>query len=81
MGGLFSQIYTLVTGNVSSGFTILEISYSVGIGLGVLFFFNHFGKRKLTDDPTPMQVQMRIYEDDVNKTIMEEMEREGTENS
>lgn len=81
VGGLFSQIYTLVTGNVSSGFTILEISYSVGIGLGVLFFFNHFGKRKLTDDPTPMQVQMRIYEDDVNKTIMEEMERESVEHS
>ena len=79
MGGLFSQIYTLVTGNVSSSFTILEISYSVGIGLGVLFFFNHFGKRKLTDDPTPMQVQMRIYEDDVNKTIMEEAERERAE--
>lgn len=81
VGGLFSQIYTLVTGNVSSGFTILEISYSVGIGLGVLFFFNHFGKRKLTDDPTPMQVQMRIYEDDVNKTIMEEAERESVEHS
>lgn len=80
VGGLFSQIYTLVTGNVSSSFTILEISYSVGIGLGVLFFFNHFGKRKLTDDPTPMQVQMRIYEDDVNKTIMEEAERERAEN-
>lgn len=80
VGGLFSQIYTLVTGNVSNGFTILEISYSVGIGLGVLFFFNHFGKRKLTDDPTPMQVQMRIYEDDVNKTIMEEAERERAEN-
>lgn len=80
VGGLFSKIYTLVTGNVSSSFTILEISYSVGIGLGVLFFFNHFGKRKLTDDPTPMQVQMRIYEDDVNKTIMEEAERERAEN-
>lgn len=80
VGGLFSQIYTLVTGEISSGFTVLEISYSVGIGLGVLFFFNHFGKRKLTDDPTPMQVQMRIYEDDVNKTIMEEMERESVEN-
>lgn len=80
VGGLFSQIYTLVTGEISSGFTVLEISYSVGIGLGVLFFFNHFGKRKLTDDPTPMQVQMRIYEDDVNKTIMEEAERESVEN-
>lgn len=75
VGGLFSQIYTQVTGQSSNGFTILEISYSLGIGLGVLFFFNHFGKMKITDDPTPMQVQIRLYEDNINKTIIEEEER------
>ena len=68
---IFNEFYTLVTGKASSGFTILEISYSVGIGVGILFFFNHFGQMKLTDDPTPMQVQMRTYEDDVNKTLIE----------
>ena len=31
---------------------------------------------KLTDDPTPMQVQMRKYEDDVNTTILEDLNRE-----
>lgn len=72
---LFEQIYTQVTGQASDGFSILEISYSVGIGLGVLFFFNHFGRMKLTDDPTPMQVQMRLYENDVNTTIMEDKSR------
>ena len=72
---LFEQIYTQVTGQASDGFPILEISYSVGIGLGVLFFFNHFGRMKLTDDPTPMQVQMRLYENDVNTTIMEDNSR------
>lgn len=72
---LFEQIYTQVTGQASDGFSILEISYSVGIGLGVLFFFNHFGRMKLTDDPTPMQVQMRLYENDVNTTIMENNSR------
>lgn len=72
---LFEQIYTQVTGQTSDGFSILEISYSVGIGLGVLFFFNHFGRMKLTDDPTPMQVQMRLYENDVNTTIMEDNSR------
>ena len=46
---------------------------SVGIGLGVLFFFNHFGRKKITQDPTPMQVQMRLYEDDVDTTIIEEI--------
>lgn len=40
---LFEQIYTQVTGQPTTGNTVLEISYSLGIGLGVLFFFNHFG--------------------------------------
>ena len=60
VGGLFSQIYTQVTGQTSGHFTVLEITYSIGIGLGVLFFFNHFGHMKITDDPTPMQIQMRL---------------------
>ena len=68
---LFQQIYFQVTGQNSSGFTPLEIAYSAGLGLGILFFFNHFGHRKITVDPTPMQVQMRKYEDDVNTTITE----------
>ena len=74
-GKLFSQIYTQVTGQTSNNFTILEIAYSIGIGLGILFFFNHFGRMKITNDPTPMQVQMRLYEDDVNKTIIEDIDR------
>ncbi len=72
---LFRQIATQVTGQDGSSFPALAISYSVGIGLGVLFFFNHFGHIKLTDDPTPMQVQMRLYENDVNTTIIEDQER------
>ena len=72
---LFRQIATQVTGQDGSFFPALAISYSVGIGLGVLFFFNHFGHIKITDDPTPMQVQMRLYENDVNTTIIEDQER------
>lgn len=75
VGKLFQQIYTQVTGQASSGFTVLEFSYSVGLGLGVLFFFNHFGRMKITSDPTPMQVQMRSYEDDVNTAIIEDINR------
>ena len=75
VGSLFSNIYTQVTGQHSGHFTILEITYSIGIGVGVLFFFNHFGHMKITSDPTPMQVQMRLYEDDVNTTIIEDIER------
>lgn len=68
--GLFFKLYRQFTGNISTGNTILELGYSLGIGLGVVAFFNHFGHKKLTQDPTPMEVQMRVYEDDVNKTLI-----------
>lgn len=68
---LFQNIYMQFTGEASDGFTILEISYSLGIGIGVVFFFNHFGKWKITNDPTPMEVEMRIYENQVDDTILE----------
>ena len=78
VGTLFKQIYQQVTGNVSNGFTILEISYSIGVGLGILVFFHHFAKKQGGADPTPLEVEMRTYEDDVNQTLIEQAER--TEN-
>ena len=78
VGTLFKQIYQQVTGNVSNGFTILEISYSIGLAAGVLFFFNHFGRKKFSADPTPMQVQMRQYEDNVNTTLLEGSSRKAS---
>ena len=78
VGTLFKQIYQQVTGNVYNGFTILEISYSIGLAAGVLFFFNHFGRKKFSADPTPMQVQMRQYEDNVNTTLLEENSRKAS---
>ena len=75
VAGLFDHIYQQFTGNPEKGFTILEIAYSVGIGLGVVFFFNHFCPRKLTQDPTPMEVEMRVYEDQVNTTLIDQEDR------
>ena len=76
---LFERISGQFTSN-PAGLTILEATYSVGIGIGVVFFFNHFGKWKITEDPTPMEVEMREYEDQVDLTILE-MERRKEENS
>ena len=69
---LFSQMYELVTGQRTDGFTILEITYSIGLTAGILIFFNHFGKKRFTVDPTPMEVQMRLYENDIQTTLIED---------
>ena len=76
---LFGNLYEMFTGQVSGGFSILEITYSIGIGLGVVLFFNHFGRLKITDDPTPLEVQMHLYGVDVDDTMLEKERRKETE--
>lgn len=76
---LFGQIHELATGKESSGFTILEITYSIGLTVGILLFFNHFGKKRFTVDPTPMEIQMRLYENDIQTTLVENASRRGDE--
>lgn len=68
---LFGQIYETFVGKSSDGFTVLEISYSVGVGLGILIFFNHFARKKGMTDPTPLEVEMRTYEDEIDTTLIE----------
>ena len=76
---LFSQIYELVMGKPQEGFSVLELTYSLGLGVGILLFFNHFGKRKFTIDPTPIEVEMRLYENDLQTTIVSDYSRKGRE--
>ncbi len=75
---VFNQVYHLIMGEPSDGFTMLELTYSIGIAVGIIVFYNHFGGKRITKDPTPMEVQMRQYEDDVNTTLIEGCNREET---
>lgn len=74
--GLFDKVYGLVMGQETDGFTALEAAYSIGLSLGIIIFYNHLGKRKLTPDPSPVTVEMRTYEDDVNRSLVELANRE-----
>lgn len=74
---IFPMIYRLTEGAERKGPGELEIAYSIGLPLGIILFFNHFLRKKIDSDPTPLQVQMRQYEKDVNSTIIENASREG----
>ena len=76
---VFQEIYLLVTGRKSSGFTVLEVSYSIGLFLGIVVFFNHFSKQKINTDPTPLEVEMRLYEENVNKALIDNEGRKETD--
>ena len=76
---IFSQIEQFVTGQPEYESLLIEISYSIGIAIGILVFFNHFGKKRFTVDPTPLEVQMRQYENDIQTALVEDAARKGKE--
>lgn len=76
-GEVFDKFYARVTGTFPSGVTPIEISFCIGLAAGIMVFYNHVGRKKITDDPTPIQVAMRKYEEDVDTTYIETSSRKG----
>ena len=75
----FDKLYTWVMGYEPSGITILEVTYSIGVSVGILVFFNHIGKKYITNEPSPVEVEMAGYEQQVNQTLIKQMSRKGKE--
>lgn len=77
---LLEKLYTLFTGKTeisSTGLLIAALGYSIGLCIGLIIFFNHGINTKNEDDPTPLQVQMRMYEQDVNSCIITDSSRKN----
>lgn len=76
---LFENIYALVLGEGADGHKVMEISYSLGLAVGIIAFYGHFGNWKFGKDPTPLEVAMRSYEDEVDTAIVKQSGREEVE--
>ena len=74
---IFQKLYNYVLGSAPNQPGILEFTYSLGLGLGIIVFYGHIGGRRITKDPTPLEVQMRVYEKDVNDALVETAARKG----
>lgn len=79
VGEVFDRFYKQVMGADKPAVSEIEIFYCLGLAVGILVFFNHIGKKKITSDPTPIQVEMRKYEKDVDTTFIENAGRKGHE--
>ncbi len=75
MVGQLDVMENIFVGKAREAYPVAGISYSLGLFIGIIIFFNHGVKKKFTDDPTPLQVQMRQYEQDVNQTVITDAER------
>lgn len=74
---LFDRIYKAVMGTTKTGGSTLEFFYCLGLPLGIFVFYNHFKKKEEAKDPTPIEIEMRNYEEEMNKAMIKTASREG----
>ena len=70
MPAVHQKVYKLITGNEIERPLILQIPYSFGLGLGMILFFNHFFKKRFNDEPSPLEVEMFNYQQDLDRYVM-----------
>ena len=68
------KIYEMFTGIAVEKPYIIQIPYSIGLAVGIILFFNHF-ILKFENSPTPMEVEINKYEDELNKCTLEKIKK------
>ena len=80
MPEIFDKFYYIFLGEYSNNTSIIAIPYTIGLGVGIIVFFNHFSKKYITKDPTPIEVQMTTYEKETIESIIDTLEKSVNNN-
>jgi stage V sporulation protein AA len=78
VGKVLIQIHKVIFNETVENPLLINISFSVGLFFGMVVFFNHFAGVKITDDPTPIEVEMSLYEKDVTDILIDYLSNEST---
>ncbi|MCR8642357.1 stage V sporulation protein AA [Paenibacillus sp. N1-5-1-14] len=66
------RIYEMLTGQKNDHPLILQIPYSIGIGVGMMIFFNHIFKKRFNEEPSPLELEMYNYQENINQYVITE---------
>lgn len=76
MPAVFQNMYRIFFGVEATKPYIIYIPYSIGLAVGIIMFFNHIGMKKISRDPTPIEVEMTTYEKESADSIIDKLEKE-----
>lgn len=71
MRAVHIRLYYLVTGEETLYPLWLQIPYSLGLGIGMVLFFNHFFKKRFNDEPSPLDVEMFNYQQNLDQYVVQ----------
>lgn len=70
MRSVQEKIYTIITGKKEPKPWLFQIPYSLGLGLGMILFFNHVFKKRINEEPSPLEVEMFNYQMDLDNYVI-----------
>ncbi|MDG4655698.1 stage V sporulation protein AA [Ectobacillus antri] len=77
MQQVHQRIYSMVTGDWVNKPLVLQIPYSIGLGLGMVLFFNHVFQKRINEEPSPLEVEMFQYQQSLDQYVMMNENRES----
>lgn len=60
------KLHYLFTGEQNKYPLWIQIPYSFGLGIGMLLFFNHWFKKRFNEEPSPLEVELFNYQQDLD---------------
>ncbi|WP_026673157.1 stage V sporulation protein AA [Alkalihalobacterium bogoriense] len=64
------RIHTVITGEETDKPLLFQVPYSIGLGLGMILFFNHVFRKRINEEPSPLEVEMFNYDQDLEQYLI-----------
>ncbi|USK58681.1 stage V sporulation protein AA [Peribacillus asahii] len=78
MGEVHQRLFAIITGIEDKKPLLIQIPYSFGLGIGMILFFNHFFKKRFNEEPSPLEVEMFNYQQDLDQYVIMNENKEST---
>lgn len=69
MQEVHQKIHFLFTGKNEQYPLIIQIPYSIGLGVGMILFLNHWFNKRFNEEPSPLELELFQYKQRVNEYI------------
>ncbi|WP_433742953.1 stage V sporulation protein AA [Falsibacillus pallidus] len=70
MREVHQNLYKIITGRENEKPLIFQIPYSLGLGVGMILFFNHVFRKRINEEPSPLEVEMFNYQSDLDQYVI-----------
>jgi stage V sporulation protein AA len=64
------HLYEMITGKKVDKPLLLQIPYSLGLGIGMILFFNHVFRKRINEEPSPLEVEMFNYQQSIDQYVI-----------